>query len=55
MRTREELLAMIKAGGLKVTGRIDAKPSHDKVADENDALHAARTAEVTSLWRLAKL
>ena len=55
LRTREELLAMIEAGGLKVTGRIDAKPSHDKVADENDALHAARIAEVTSLWRLAKI
>lgn len=55
LRSREELLAMIEAGGLRVIGRLDAKPTHGKVADESDALHAARAAEVTSLWRLAKV
>jgi SAM-dependent methyltransferase len=53
LRTREELLAAIGAAGLKVVGRIDAQPHHPKVSDESDPLHAARAAEVTSLWRLA--
>lgn len=53
LRTRAELLAAIQAGGLKVLGRIDAKPDHPKVADQSDPLHTARSAEVTSLWRLA--
>lgn len=53
LRTRAELLAAIKDAGLKVLGRIDAKPEHPKVADESNPLHKARAAEVTSLWRLA--
>lgn len=53
LRTREELLAAIEAAGLKVLGRIDAKPHHPKVSDADDPLHAARAAEMTSLWRLA--
>lgn len=53
LRSRAELLEAIEAGGLKVVGRLDAKPTHKKVADESDPLHAARAAEVTSLWRLA--
>jgi len=52
LRTREELLAMIEAGSLQVVGRMDIKPTHPKASDEEDPLHAARTAEVTSLWRL---
>ncbi len=52
LRSRAELLAAIKANGLKVLGRMDATPEHPKVADESDPLHAARAAEVTSLWRL---
>ncbi len=54
LRTREALLGWIQAGGLKVLGRIDARPSHPRVADALDPLHAARAAEVTSLWRLGK-
>ncbi|MEO8332867.1 MAG: class I SAM-dependent methyltransferase [Gallionella sp.] len=53
LRTRDELLAMFDAAGLKVITRIDVKPHHPKVADATDPLHAARAAEVTSLWRLA--
>ena len=53
LRTRAELLAAISAGGLKVVGRIDAKPEHPKALDAENPLHAARSAEVTSLWRLA--
>ena len=55
LRTRAELLAAIAAGGLKVLGRMDATPNHPKVADASDPLHAARAAEVTSLWRLGAL
>ena len=53
LRSRAEVLAMIDAAGLKVVNRSDARPTHPKVSDETDALHAARAAEVTSLWRLA--
>ncbi|RJG07557.1 class I SAM-dependent methyltransferase [Noviherbaspirillum cavernae] len=53
LRPRSELLAAIDAAGLKVLGRIDVRPQHPKAADADDPLHAARAAEVTSLWRLA--
>jgi SAM-dependent methyltransferase len=55
LRTRAELLAAIEAGGLKVLGRMDVKPEHPKVLETTDPLHAARAAEVTSLWRLAAI
>ena len=53
LRTRAELLAMFDAAELKVLGRSDVRPKHPRVSDETDVLHAARAAEVTSLWRLA--
>jgi methylase of polypeptide subunit release factors len=53
LRTREELLAWIEDASLKVIARLDTKPQHQKVFDKADALHAARSKEVTSLWRLA--
>ena len=53
LRTREELLQMIEAAGLKVIDRIDTKPVHPRAADASDPLHHARSAEITSLWRLA--
>ncbi len=52
LRTRAELEEWIAAGGLKVIGKLDTKAEHKKVQDESDPLHAARAAEVTSLWRL---
>ena len=52
LRSRQELLGWIADAGLVVRGRDDVKPHHAKAADANDALHAARAAEVTSLWRL---
>jgi SAM-dependent methyltransferase len=52
LRTREELLALIDAAGLKVIDRKDARPQHPKARDASDPLHAARSAEITSLWRL---
>ena len=55
LRSRDELLEWIKLGGLNVVERLDARPTHKKIADENDPLHAARAAEVTSLWRLTTM
>ena len=52
LRTRDQLLGWIDAAGLKVLGRLEVKPNHPKAADMTDPLHAARAAEVTSLWRL---
>ncbi|MFT4171565.1 MAG: class I SAM-dependent methyltransferase [Rhodocyclaceae bacterium] len=52
LRSREHLLGWIEAGGLVVRDRLDIRPRHPKAMDQNDPLHAARRAEVTSLWRL---
>ncbi|MGB4117527.1 MAG: class I SAM-dependent methyltransferase [Polaromonas sp.] len=53
LRTREELLTAIAAGGLKVVGRMDVKPEHPKALDATNPLAEARAKEVTSLWRLS--
>ena len=52
LRSRDALLEWIAQAGLQVVGRLDTKPSHAKAQDASDPLHAARSAEVTSLWRL---
>ncbi|WP_277184864.1 class I SAM-dependent methyltransferase [Caballeronia sp. BR00000012568055] len=52
LRTRAQLQEWIDAAGLKVDGRIDVKPHHPRAADKTDPLYAARSKEVTSLWRL---
>ena len=54
LRTREALLGWIADAGLVVLGRLDVKPVHAKAQDATDPLHAARSAEVTSLWRLSQ-
>lgn len=54
LRTREELLSWIGNAGLTVIDRIDTKAKHSKTLDASDPLHAARKAEVTSLWRLCR-
>lgn len=53
LRTRAELLDAFGAAGLVVASRVDARPRHPRAADGRDPLHAARAAEVISLWRLA--
>ncbi len=53
LRSRDDLLAAFQAGGLTVIGRGDIRPRHPRATDPGDPLHAARAAEVTSLWRLA--
>jgi len=54
LRTRAELLNWIEQADLKVITHLDIKPTHPKAFDKTDALHAARSKEVTSLWRLTK-
>ncbi|MCX7156887.1 MAG: class I SAM-dependent methyltransferase [Rhodocyclales bacterium] len=53
LRSRAELLDAFDGAGLKLVGRVDAKPNHPRATDSSDPLHAARAAELTSLWRLA--
>ncbi|WP_217196515.1 methyltransferase [Streptomyces buecherae] len=55
LRTRAELLHLIDAAGLRVLDRLDTRPRHARATDPTDPLHAARAAEVTSLWRLTAI
>ena len=52
LRSREELLSWIDDACLTVIDRLDTKPHHPRAFDQDDALYAARSKEVTSLWRL---
>ncbi len=52
LRSRASLLRAIADAGLQVLGRTDTRPAHPKAGDPGDPLHAARAAEVTSLWQL---
>lgn len=54
LRSRKKLLGWIEMAGLKVIDRLDTRPKHPKAQDASDPLHAARAAEVTSLWRLGR-
>lgn len=53
LRSRAQLLEDFESSGLRVVGRHDVPPRHPRAADKTDALHHARAAEITSLWRLA--
>ena len=53
LRTRADLMGWIDAAGLVVVGRLDVRPDHPKTRENADPLHAARAAEMTTLWRLA--
>lgn len=52
LRSREELLTMIHQAGLEVVGREETPARHPRASDPQDILHAARSREITSLWRL---
>jgi methylase of polypeptide subunit release factors len=52
LRTRAELLSWFTEAGLEVIDRLEIRPHHPRASDPADALHAARSAEMTSLWRL---
>jgi len=53
LRQADEVPALIARHGLRVLDRLDARPVHPRASDPDDPLHAARAAEITSLWRLA--
>ena len=55
LRPREQLLGWIAGAKLEVVARHDIRPTHGKASDPDDPLHAARSREVTSLWRLRAL
>jgi SAM-dependent methyltransferase len=52
LRTRAQLSEEFEAAGLRVLGRNEVPARHPKASDKSDPLHAARAAEITSLWRL---
>nr|WP_217994455.1 class I SAM-dependent methyltransferase [Halomonas jeotgali] len=52
LRTRDQLLAWFAEAKLDVKYRLDTQPKHGRSQDSTDPLHAARSAEVTSLWCL---
>lgn len=52
LRSRQILLDAIDEAGLHVIDRLDTTPTHRRAKDSSDLLHAARSKEVTSLWRL---
>ncbi|MFI9506903.1 methyltransferase [Nocardia sp. NPDC052566] len=55
LRSRADLMTGFDGAGLRVLDRIDTKPTHPRARDTSDALHTARAAEITSLWRLAPI
>jgi methylase of polypeptide subunit release factors len=55
LRSRAQLMEWIANAGLTVIDRIDTRPVHPRASDATDPLHAARAAEMTSLWRLSVL
>lgn len=52
LRGDRELGDLFESAGLRVVGKRETHPTHGKASDTADPLHAARAAEVTSLWRL---
>jgi methylase of polypeptide subunit release factors len=52
LRTNEELQKWIDDAGLTVVEKLDIAPKHAKSADQSDPLYAARSQEITSLYRL---
>ncbi|NNH69574.1 class I SAM-dependent methyltransferase [Nocardia uniformis] len=54
LRGPDELPALIESAGLRVIDKLDTNPRHRRAKETSDPLHAARSAEVTSLWRLVR-
>ncbi|TFD63104.1 class I SAM-dependent methyltransferase [Cryobacterium ruanii] len=52
LRSRDDLLNVIAAAGLRVIDALEAPAVHSRAADSRDPLHEVRRNEVTSLWRL---
>jgi len=53
LRAAGELESWIAGAGLRVIAKDSVRPRHPKAVDRDDPLHAARSRETTSLWRLA--
>ncbi|AUL46335.1 methylase [Bordetella trematum] len=54
LRAPDDLTHWIEQAGLRVVQRHTARPQHPRAQAEQDPLHAARSREITSLWRLAR-
>ena len=52
LRKADELQQWIQAAGLQVVEQLEIAPKHAKASDQSDPLYAARSQEVTSLYRL---
>src|SRR5699024_932251 len=52
LRPRGKLLQLIDRAGLEVVGKLATAARHPRAKDDRDPLHAARSQEVTTLWRL---
>ncbi len=52
LRKPDELTGWIAEAGLEIIERSDTQPKHGKAQDKQDPLFAARSKEVTSLYRL---
>jgi methylase of polypeptide subunit release factors len=55
LRPAGHLTALAAKAGLAVGGVLETRPTHPRSRDQDDPLHAARSAEVTRLWRLVRL
>lgn len=55
LRGPDDLQNWILQAKLQVVERMTIAPRHSKAEDAEDPLHAARSKEITSLWRLKKL
>lgn len=53
LREQNFLQDRVAQCGLEVVAQLPCRPAHPKSLDANDPLAQARTAEITSLWRLA--
>lgn len=52
LRKPNELYDWIAEAGLRLVDKLDINPKHAKASDQSDPLYAARSQEVTSLYRL---
>ena len=55
LRKPDDLSTWIEQAGLCVVDRLTTRARHGKALREDDPLHAARSEEITSLWRLSAL
>lgn len=54
LRAPNDLADWISTAKLQVVEQMKIQPRHGKAEDAEDPLHAARSKEITSLWRLKK-